>query len=395
MNMESTEEQRVAIERAEIALSRASRGVATLSDVTALSDAGRRNLILRALLRVEGGAPRTVIIKATRSKSYDPTASNAFESGLVKEWTATAFLTERTATKGHAPTFLAGDIERGLVVLEDLGADLGSLVSPLLEGSAATAEHALLSYATSLGLMHADTLACIDGHAEILRRTFPAATITPPVGGERWRREVAGKVLDLLGDHPPDEEIDAIAQLMSEPGRWLGLAHRDLCPDNVLLSDGRARLIDFEFAGPGHMLLDASYWRLGFPTCWCAGRVPPSVLHAMDLAYLSALGPSLPAARDSTAFRAEMASLLFVRMFASLSWLLEKALKEDTVWGISTHRARLLWHVEAAIAGSDASDTLPGLHAAALRWRADLGARWPETQPLALYPAFAAQGLSA
>jgi hypothetical protein len=80
--------------------------------------------------------------------------------------------------------------------------------------------------------------------------------------------------------------------------------------------------------------------------------------------------------------------LLFVRMFASHAWLLERALSEDVTWGISTNRPRLLWHLDAAIAGAEGVAMLEGMRTAAIRWRDDLGRRWPDTQPLALYPAF-------
>jgi hypothetical protein len=383
------EQQRVA-ECAAAALSRSWQTSVLLADVTALSDKKRRNLILRATALRDGGPPRSVIVKATRAADFDATAANAFEeSGLVKEWTAAAFLAGHAPAGGHCPDFLAGDAARGMVVFEDLGADLGSLVGPLLDGPADRARHALIAYAACLGRIHADTLGCTTGHTAVLRRFFPASAAPPPVGGDKWRREVVAKVYGLLGGTIADDEIAIVAERMARPGAWLGLAHRDPCPDNVLLVDGRARLLDFEFAGPGHVLLDAAYWRIGFPTCWCAGRVPQDVQTAMDRAYRQALAAALPAAADDAAFAREMTVLLFTRMFASLSWLLEGALKEDTKWGISTHRARLLWHLEAAADGAAASGTFTDLRDAALRWRADLGKRWPETQPLALYPAFA------
>lgn len=348
-----------------------------LGDAALLSADDRRNLILRA-----STPSGSVIIKATRDKDYRPLDADAFDSGLVKEWVATAFLARHAP--GNAPAFLGGDAALGLIVLEDLGKSLGSLVGPLLDGPADAAERALVAYATAVGRLHADTLGCIDRHADFLRRDFPAATLKHPVGGESWRRSIVDKVVRLLGDAPPAEDVDIIARRLSEPGPWLGLAHRDGCPDNVLLSNDRAHLIDFEFAGPGHVLLDATYWRLGFPTCWCAGRLPDRVIAAMDRAYRDAL----PVAHDDDVFRKEMAMLLFVRMFASQSWLLESALREDVKWGVSTNRPRLLWQLEAAIAGAEGVAALDGLRATAMRWRNDLGRRWPETQPLALYPAF-------
>lgn len=127
---------------------------------------------------------------------------------------------------------------------------------------------------------------------------------------------------------------------------------------------------------------------MGFPTCWCAGRVPPGVGARMDRVYRGALGTRLPLANDDEAYATEATLMLFARMFASLPWLLEQALKEDADWGISTRRRRLLWHLQAAIDGAIQSDTLPGLRTTASRWLADLAGRWPESQPLAFYPAF-------
>lgn len=352
-----------------------------LGDVTPLSDDKRRNLVLRAATPAG-----SVIVKATRDKEYDASNADAFESGLVKDWVAAAFLTDHAP--GTGPTFFAGDAASGVIVLQDLGAGLGSLVRPLLDGPADRAEQALVAYATAVGRLHAATLSCIDRHADVLRRDFPGATVKPPANPIRWREATAGKVATLMGSTLPDDELALIAGRQAAPGPWRGLAHRDGCPDNVLLKGGSAHLIDFEFAGPGHILLDATYWRLGFPTCWCAGRVPDRLIAAMDNAYRETLAPALPIAGDDDVFRSELAILLVARMFASLSWLLEPALTEDRTWGISTNRPRILWHLEAAIAGGTDVPMLNGLRATAQHWRDDLGRRWPETAPLALYPAF-------
>jgi len=110
----------------------------------------------------------------------------------------------------------------------------------------------------------------------------------------------------------------------------------------------------------------------------------------LDRAYRAELRQALPIAVGDGVFRQEMAILLFVRMFASLSWLLEEALQEDRRWGISTNRPRLLWHLDAAIAGAADVPMLTGLRTTAMAWRDDLTRRWPESEPLPLYPAFRA-----
>jgi hypothetical protein len=388
--MDIPKEHHRALEGAAAALSRTMGTDVRLVDAVSLANDERRNLILRARAVQPDGMASSVIVKATRATGYNPADPDAFEtSGLVKEWAATSYLTRSSRGHRHSPRFLAGDAALGLIVFEDLGADLGSLVRPLLEGTAAEARTALVAYATSLGRLHADTLGCAVAHASILTAAFPMVKAMPPFGGERWRRDVVGKVRGLLGGDLPDDEVATVARRMAEPGPWLGLVHRDPCPDNVLLVDGEARLLDYEFARPGHVLLDAAYWRMGFPTCWCAGRVPDRTIAQMDRAYRDALGAALPLALDDEVYAAETAVFLFVRMFASHSWLLEDVLKEDTRWGIASRRGRLLWHLQAAIDGAERAGTFHGLRELATRWQADLAGRWPGCQPLGLYPSFA------
>lgn len=387
------EEQRRATETAAAALSQRWRASVSLGSVTALGDADRRNLVLRALASRDGAPPQSIIVKATRDAAFNPGAADLFEaSGLAKEWAATAFLAEHVPTARHAPAFLGGSAAQGVLVFEDLGSGLGNLVDPLLKGPADRAVAALIAYATALGRLHADTLGCAADHARTLQRAFPAATPPDPGGGESWRQQTVARMESLLGGAPIAPsivgEIAAVGERLARPGPWFGLVHRDACPDNVLLDDGHARLLDFEFASPGHVLIDASYWRMGFPSCWCAGRLPTLVLGEMDCAYRAALEPALPLVRDDRAFHEEMAILQFARLFGSLGWLLDKALAEDRPWGLSTWRRRILWYLDAAARGAEQAGVLGELADMARCWRADLGARWPEAEPLAFYPAF-------
>ena len=181
MTADLKQEQQRVTECAAAALSRSWQASVLLADVTALSNEKRRNLILRATALRDGTPPRSVIIKATRATGFDAVAANAFaESGLVKEWTAAAFLAGRAPNGGHCPDFLAGDAACGLAVFEDLGAGLDSLVGPLLDGPADRARQALIAYATSLGRLHADTLGCTADHAATLQRAFPASAAPSP-----------------------------------------------------------------------------------------------------------------------------------------------------------------------------------------------------------------------
>lgn len=371
------------------ALSRAAGHAVAVGQMRAIGDATRRNLVLRASAVGPDGAARPVIIKASRAPGYDAAAPGAFEApGLLKEWAAVTLLGRDARRGGIGPVLLASDMEQGVLVLGDLGEGLASLVQPLLEGSAEEAEAALTAHARSLARLHAATLGCEGEHAALVRQSFPACRI--PLRAFGWVDRVARKAAALLGGDLPEAEAALIAGRLQTPGPWLALVHRDGCPDNVLLTaPGEARLIDFEFAAPGHALLDAAYWRMGFPTCWCAGAVPEPVAARLDAAYRAILAEAAPIALDEAAFRAESAIIGTAWLFNSLAWLLEPALREDTAWGIASRRSRILHYLETARRRMAETGMLPGLHDLVGAWQDQLRARWAPAVPLAPYPAFA------
>src|SRR5215467_6485396 len=129
------------IDRASAALSRTSRRAFRLEDIQSLSKPNRRNLIVRAVAHDNAGTRQPVIVKATRCSTYDPVAEKALEeSGLVREWVATAYISTAAPGRDHGAALLAGDVEGGILVFEDLGEHLATLVDPLMRGSAEEAE---------------------------------------------------------------------------------------------------------------------------------------------------------------------------------------------------------------------------------------------------------------
>jgi hypothetical protein len=380
--------------RAAAALSQASARAIRLEQVQPVSKPARRNLIVRCVAVDQDGKARPMIVKATRSRDYDPTADNALQaSGLVREWVATALVSARGAGRDHGSALLAGDVGAGVLVFEDLGAGLASLVDPLLRGTAEDAERALGSYATALARLHGDTVGCCDAHHATYESIFGTGRAHRPLG---WRVEAEAKVVaDRIGHLPPASELELLSARLGDPGPWLSLVHGDPCPDNALLVDGRIRLIDYEWARPSHALLDGLYWRMGFPTCWCAGRTPADVAARVDAIYRAELARKMPLALDDAAYQTEAAYMSAVWLFTCLSSRLGDALAADESWGIWSIRGRLLWYLEAVIAASEAAHVLPGINRAARAWLADLHDRWPDVQPLGLYPAFGATPQSA
>jgi hypothetical protein len=192
----------------------------------------------------------------------------------------------------------------------------------------------------------------------------------------------------LIGGAPPANELKLLSLRLSDPGPWSSLAHGDPCPDNSLIVDRRVRLIDYEFARPSHALLDGIYWKIGFPTCWCAGRVPADVESRIDARYRAELASAIPLVQDDAAYSTELAYMAAVWLFTCLSWRLDEALKSDARWGIWSIRGRLLWYLEAVIEMTNAAGVLPGINQVATSWLLELKTCWPDAAPLGLYPAF-------
>jgi aminoglycoside phosphotransferase (APT) family kinase protein len=377
-----------AVAVASAALSHASGEAVRIESVRSLGKDARRNLVLRAQA-VQGGAnPRSIIIKATRAADCDAGAVNAYQaSGFAKEWAATRYLGRHASGHKFTPNLLAYDLEQGVLVYDDLGDGLQSLVAPLLHGTAQEAEQALTAYAEALAALHRVTIGCRDDHSAVLREGFPAAAIPPPA--HHWIEDVARVPHELLGGEFPNDEADFILEHLRHPGCWQALVHGDPCPDNVLLAaDGRAILIDFEFARPSHALFDAAYWRMGFPTCWCAGTIPDNVRGRIDRIYRAAIADAVPAARDDDEFRIESAIIDAAWLLGNLAWLLKGALAEDGIWGRATNRSRIITYLERAIRSADEANVLPRLHMLAIAWHKDLRSRWPDTVPLSDFPAF-------
>lgn len=215
-------DQEEVLAAAEVALATSTGETVHIQDAQVLSDERRRNLILRGNAVGPGGQSRPIIIKITRLSSYDPGAENALDnSGLLKEWAATAFLSTQRPARRHSAMLLAGDAVRGLLVFEDLGAGLGSLVEPLLHGSADEAERALLAYASALGRLHVDTAGHIVEYERTLRAVLPAIRRTVPRPRAKIE-ENASKVRERLGGPPAPDGLMQIAQRLDS--RESGLA---------------------------------------------------------------------------------------------------------------------------------------------------------------------------
>lgn len=276
---------------------------------------------------------------------------------------------------GVAPGFRGSDDASRTFLMEDLG-DLSSTADPYQHGTAEEAKAALLAPADALAVMHAATF----------RREREWLGLRPPAPppprfprNERLGIEEFAEVLRTVGCEPGERDFAEMREVeasLGDPGPWLALTHGDPCPDNILVLDGRAIVIDFEFAWFRHALFDAVHPRTVFPTCWCANRVPEALLREFEARYRAGIVHACPPAADGRAWERNLGLACAGRLISSVGWLLPRALDEDQDWGIATLRQRFVPRLEAFVGAPAVAREFPALAALAERAIGCLRTRW-------------------
>ena len=266
--------------------------------------------MIRCLLVEAPDAPTSVVVKQVlgdERAAYDPRNTDPDSPAwrLLNDWAGAEFLSQVADDASPGPRFYGGDRAAGFIVLEDLG--MGKTLADLLLGvDAPHAEAALMSFSATLGRMHAITLGK-SGTYTSARRALgkgaqrPSASLADfDVRVRRFKRGCEALSVAL----PPslEDELRLVGTTMRTPGAFLAYTHGDPCPDNALYSGGVVRLVDFEFGGFGHALLDAVYGRMPFPTCWCVNRLPAMIPAEMEAAYRAELVKGCPQAGDDAFF---------------------------------------------------------------------------------------------
>ncbi|MCL5999172.1 MAG: aminoglycoside phosphotransferase family protein [Chloroflexi bacterium] len=366
-----------------------------IANAELLTRPDRRNRIWRCMLDAAGAQiPGTVIVKQVAPTGYDPDNPDAEDTlRFFGDWAGAHFLSQ-VCKELHGPRFFGGDVRAGFIVLEDLG-EHRSLVQPLLEGDQATATRALLAFVRRLGRMHASALGHEEEFDAILRAINPAAPSPGNVRRDQHIDTAIDQIHGLLAEvgveltEAARREMRAMCDTVYGPGPFRTFIHTDPCPDNVFYDGDTLRLIDFEASRFGHALHDGLYCRVPFPSCWCANRVPPDVVAQAEQAYRGELAAACPAALDDRLFYAAAVDVLAFWTCECLLWL-QRTLKEDNRWGIAGVRSRILTRLATFIEAAGTYERLPALQTACEQALASLARRWPEVQPLPVYPAFRA-----
>jgi hypothetical protein len=338
-----------------------------------------------------------VIIKQAGGEAgaYNPEESPAMSPawGFFNDWAGAAWLSSLRTQPLLGPAFYYGNRALGFIALEDLG-DGESLIDLLQGGSAARAEAALLAHATTLGRMHAATAGRLEefaalrtalGPADLCDRPYPAG-----IGLLENFRQVRDTCQAMRFSLPPalDAEVAAIAAAMEQPDGFLVYTQGDPCPGNDRCLEGGLRLFDFEFGLFRHALLDGVYWRVPFPTCSHANRLPPRLLRQVEATYRAELAKGCAAAGDDTRFRQAVVEAVAYWTLRTTAWHLGDALMQDGQWGIASLRQRVLARLGVLAETAAELNHLPVSGETCRRLRQHLKVLWPEVEEMPVFPAF-------
>lgn len=270
-----------------------------------------------------------------------------------------------------------------------------SLVQPLLGTDPVIAAAALEQMMRLLGRLHARTSGHLETYRTIRRGLDP--DWNDALSHETSLNGLKGVIPTIEEVGVPitqafEAELEKLRGRISSPGPWLTFGHGDPCPDNWFRVGGQLLLIDFEFAGPQHALLDGSFTHLPFPTCWCCGALPAELSLALERAYRDEAAQGIPGLDDDEAFHRALADVTLVWTLEALLWR-SRVESEDGTWGIASIRARILHRLNLVVATPGMRTSYPAIVEVIERLLTVLSQRWGDLE-LPSFPAFTAYSAS-
>lgn len=325
------------------------------------------------LTGVSDGAPESVIVKWLRDDTHgfrtDPRQ-------MLTERAALEFMDELGIDA--SPHLIASDAATSILVLEDLHPR--EPLSDLLNGpESEAASLGLRAFATALGDLAAGTV----GHADAYYRRRRALG---PVQPDRDREGrliqdwvATSATAGEIGVPAPQEaraEMAHALDLLLHPGPFLAFSSGDPGDNNLLVHGSDGRLIDFEFAGYRHALLDGAMLHLPGPR-WIT--MPDPVDGGLEDRYRSALVAGIPEAADDRSFSEQMAAAVMVTALGRLGSRIRLVDRRRAGDG---SRAQIITTLENSARAAVHHGAMP--HAA--DWYVDLAlrlrARWPDADSL-------------
>ncbi|MFF3725430.1 phosphotransferase family protein [Streptomyces erythrochromogenes] len=285
---------------------------------------------------------------------------------------------------------------RELAGLRLAGRAAGPAVAPALLATDPAARVMVLEHIADLGR----TDDWMPGYAESLARlhalTGPADAGALPVGSGPTAAD-AESFLKLAGalDVPvPPAVPDELARLLErlDPTPHHALLHGDPCPGNDLRTADGVRFVDFERASLGNGLIELAYFRIGFPTCWCAMSVTAAPLTEVEDVYRTTwrglTGKDVPGdLADACAGWLIQGDALVERAHRGTVDQFARLPAEDFEWGYVSARERLVHRLGVVADMTRDHDHLHAVGRLSSALAGRLLRRWSNLRPLPVHDA--------
>jgi hypothetical protein len=221
--------------------------------------------------------PRSLVLKR-----YVLPAGNPCDS-FVREAASYQLFTSLVTEDRVCPELFAHSADNRLLVMEDLGL-APTLAGRLMGSDARAAERALLSWAHSLGRLHATTAGREADFDALQRRLGPLGSKDLlAADGPSALEELPALLENRFGVGASAAAQACVVRAKGLLGveRYRAFSPSDSCPDNNLITSRGVRFLDFEGGCVRNVLFDAAYLRVPFPVCWCAFDLPTGMTDAM------------------------------------------------------------------------------------------------------------------
>jgi hypothetical protein len=342
-------------------------------------------------------APRLPLTETLRSAIGTPAGSALLESSprshvwRVRLADGQEVIVKQIADGGDAVADAEARFARESTGLRLAARAGGPAVAPAVLATDPSARVLLLEYIRDLGR----TADWMPGHAEALARlhaaTGPADVgALPPAAGPTARDAESFFALARAVGVPVAARAEAeLAALLDRlaPGPHHALLHGDPCPGNDLRTPDGVRFVDYERAALGKGLTELAYYRMAFPTCWCALSVTGTPLLEVEDVYRSTwrsrTGKEVPGdLADACAGWLVQGDTLVERAHRGTADQLARVSAEDFGWGRSSARERLVHRLNAVAETTRDHDRLHTFGSLCSALVGRFLARWPALRPL-------------
>lgn len=346
---------------------------------------------------LDGSGPATVVRATVASSPFDlpgtlvikhyPDAPNPGEPDpFAQEAVSYQLFNALPPEERMCPELVAHDGRERVLVIDDLGG-APTLWDKLRTPDARAAETALLSWARSLGRLHASTAGREADFNALLRR------LGGPVGGNDSSSltacaELPAQLEQVLGVLTP-ARVHAAAERAAEHARsatYRAFSPVDLWPDNNLVTGDGVRFLDFERGRVRSALVDAAQVRVPFATSPDALALPAGMSEAMVAAWRAEVVGIWPSLADDEALSAYLLDSQLLVIW-TITWHLLPTLPADSPAGpLSRPAAMVTWWRDLATYAERGGAAEIAAHAGGVA--SALDARYGPGLELALYPAF-------